>query len=312
LQDFAMMKLLTTAECAAYLRLKERSLYELAARRQIPCTRATGKLLFPLHLLDRWLEARTEGSQDPGVASPLIYAGSSDPLLDWALRESGAGLAVLASGSLAGLGQLAAGGARLAGLHLPPIDAADALTPDDGAAAVDPASSGNVAALRAALPFADVVAIRWAVRGQGLLVAPGNPRGLAEATDLLEPGLRCAIRPPDSGSGVLLSRLLEASGATAVPTDPTLLARTEADLAALVADGRADCGLGIEAVARRFGTGFVPLATEAFDLVMRRRDYFEAPLQRLVAFARSTVFAAEAERLGGYDLESAGRVAWNG
>lgn len=307
-----MMKLLTTAECAAYLRLKERSLYELAARRQIPCTRATGKLLFPLHLLDRWLEARTEGSPDPGVASPLIYAGSSDPLLDWALRESGSGLAVLASGSLAGLGQLAAGGARLAGLHLPPIAAADAPMADEGAATIDESSSGNVAALRATLPFADVVAIRWAVRRQGLLVAPGNPRGLERVTDLLEPGLRCAMRPPDSGSGVLLGRLLEAAGAEAVPADPKLLARTEADLAALVADGRADCGLGIEAVARRYGTGFVPLGTEAFDLVMRRRDYFEAPLQHLLAFARSAAFTAEAGRLGGYDLASAGLVAWNG
>ncbi len=307
-----MLKLLTTAECAAYLRLKERSVYELAARRQIPCTRATGKLLFPQHLLDRWLEARTEGSPDPGSASPLIYAGSSDPLLDWALRESGSGLAVLAAGSLAGLGQLAAGGARLAGLHLPPLDTADAASPDEGAGTVDPASSGNVAALRATLAFADVVAIRWAVRRQGLLVAPGNPRGIERATDLLEPGLRCATRPPDSGSGLLLDRLLGAAGAETMPADPTLLARTEADLAALVADGRADCGLGIEAVARRFGTGFVPLATEAFDLVMRRRDYFEAPLQRLLAFARSAAFAAEAERLGGYDLESAGLVAWNG
>ncbi|MEZ5864137.1 MAG: substrate-binding domain-containing protein [Geminicoccaceae bacterium] len=150
------------------------------------------------------------------------------------------------------------------------------------------------------------------MRQQGLLVAPGNPRGLAKATDLLDPGLRRAMRPPDSGSFMLLGRMLATAGAEAVPADPALLARTEADLAALIADGRADCGLGIEAVARRFGTGFVPLTTEAFDLVMRRRDYFEAPLQRLLAFARSTVFAAEAERLGGYDLESAGRVAWNG
>lgn len=307
-----MMELLTTAECAAYLRLKERSLYELAARRQIPCTRATGKLLFPRHLVDRWLEARTDGTADSGSGSPPIYAGSSDPLLDWALRESGSGLAVLASGSLAGLDQLAGGGARLAGLHLPPLEATDTPAAGDRAQAVDPASSGNVAALRATLPFPDVVAVRWAVRRQGLLVAPGNPRGLAGAADLLQPGLRLALRPKESGSGVLLGRLLGASGATTEPGGPTLLARTETDLAVLVADGRADCGLGIEAVARLFATGFVPLLAEAFDLVMRRRDYFEEPLQRLLGFARSAAFAAEAERLGGYVLEEAGRVVWNG
>ncbi len=306
------MELLTTAECAAYLRLKERSLYELAARRQIPCTRATGKLLFPRHLVDRWLEVRTDGCIDPGTAAPPIYAGSSDPLLDWALRESGSGLAMLASGSLAGLDQLAEGGARLAGLHLPPVDAADTPPRGDRAHGVDPASSGNVAALRSRLPFADVVMLRWAVRRQGLLVASGNPRHLTRAEDLLQPGLRLALRPPESGSGVLLDRLLGAAGAAVEPGSPTLLARTEADLAALIADGRADCGLGIEAVACLFAIGFVPLLTEAFDLVTRRRDYFEQPLQRLLRFARSPAFAAEADRLGGYAPEETGRVVWNG
>ena len=294
------MELMTTAECAAYLRLKERSLYDLVAKRQIPCTRATGKLLFPRPLIDRWLERQTDAAGIENATPPPIYAGSSEPLLEWALRDSGSGLAVLACGSLAGLRHLAAGEARLAGLHLPP-----------GEGASEP-SSGNIAAIRAHVALPDTVLLRFAERRQGLLVAAGNPKGIATARDLARPDLRLAIRPAESGSAVLLQTILATLDArpgdhhaTAIP------AQTEADLAATIADGRADCGLGIEAVARRFGIGFVPLRTEAFDLVLRRRDYFEPAIQRLVTFTRTPAFAAEAELLGGYDLARAGEVVFN-
>jgi putative molybdopterin biosynthesis protein len=103
--------LMTTAEVAAYLRLKERSVYEMASKRQIPCSRATGKLLFSRRMIDRWIEGRTELPPEAVAAPPAIYAGSSDPLLEWALRESGGGLAVLAGGSREGLARLAGGGA---------------------------------------------------------------------------------------------------------------------------------------------------------------------------------------------------------
>ena len=294
------MELMTTAECAAYLRLKERSLYDLVAKRQIPCTRATGKLLFPRPLLDRWLEQQTDTAGIEGATPPLIYAGSSEPLLEWALRQSGSGLAVLACGSLAGLRHLAAGEARLAGLHLSPIDGAQA------------ASSGNIAAIRAHVAQPDTVVLRLAERRQGLLVAAGNPKALATAADLVRPDLNLAVRPAESGSAVLLQTILATLEVPPFDLAGAIPAQTEADLAACIADGRADCGLGIEAVARRFGIGFVPLRTEAFDLVLRRRDYFEPALQKLVAFTRTPAFAAEAERLGGYDLGRAGEVVFNG
>ena len=94
MQKCAGLELLTTAEAAEYLRLKERKLYELVAARQIPCTKVTGKWLFPRADLDRWLLSgmvRPEGvvPADP----PPIVGGSHDPLLQWALSESRAGLA---------------------------------------------------------------------------------------------------------------------------------------------------------------------------------------------------------------------------
>ena len=99
----AGLNLLTTAEAADYLRLKERKLYELIADRQIPCTKVTGKWLFSRADLDRWL---LSGMMHPaGVMPPEpppIVGGSHDPLLQWALSESRAGLAILTEGSEAG------------------------------------------------------------------------------------------------------------------------------------------------------------------------------------------------------------------
>jgi len=110
--------MLTTAEVAAYLRVKERTIYDMVARQAIPFSRATGKLLFPIRLVDAWLEAQTELPAAGVAPAPPIYAGSNDPLLEWALRQSGSGLAVLARGSVQGLDDLASGRAVLAGLHL--------------------------------------------------------------------------------------------------------------------------------------------------------------------------------------------------
>ena len=289
---------MTTAEVAAYLRLKERSVYEMAAKRQIPCSRATGKLLFSRPMIDRWIEGRTELPPDALAAPPRIYAGSSDPLLEWALRESGSGIAVLAGGSMDGLSRFGRGEACMAGIHLR-----------------DPETQGyNIAFIRRELPSPDIVAIRFAAREQGLVVAAGNPLGIDGIEALRGSGLRIALRPEGSGSRLLLDTVL--ADADIPLSDIGIhqnIAQTQEDLADLVASGEADCGLAISAAAALRGLDFVPLGIgEDFDLVMRRRDYFEPPIQALIGFMRGEAFGRRAQTLGGYDVARAGAVIFNG
>jgi putative molybdopterin biosynthesis protein len=86
-----MPELLTTDEAAAYLRLSERKLYELVANGAVPCTKVTGRWLFPRAALDRWVMAGLIApSALARVAAPPIVGGSHDPLLEWALRERAA------------------------------------------------------------------------------------------------------------------------------------------------------------------------------------------------------------------------------
>ncbi len=296
-----MPELMSTKEVAGYLRVKERKVYELVRDGRIPCTRVTGKYLFPKQLIDLWL---AESTAFPGgapvmlhrPAAPPVVAGSHDPLLEWALRESRCGLALMAGGSLDGLKRLAAGEAQLCGMHV-----------------LDEASGTyNLPLLKSALVGRDIVAIEWAWREQGLVMAAGNPRGLTELRDVAAKHLTVMPRQPESGSHILFVHLLEKAGVrlAALNLGPAP-ALSETDLALAVAEGKADAGPAIRAVARQFGLSFMPLARERYDLVMGRRDYFEPSVQTLLAFTRGERFRTRAEEMGGYDIGGLGTVAYN-
>ncbi|NKC32036.1 helix-turn-helix transcriptional regulator [Falsiroseomonas selenitidurans] len=290
-------EVLTLKEAAAWLRLSERALYDLARGRRLPAAQLGGKWLFPRRALDRWLAAQAEAGQDAlRPDPPPILAGSHDPLLDWAVRQSGCGLALAAGGSQDGLAALAAGQALAAATHL--LDA------DTGAF--------NEPAVREALSGRGVVGLVWAWREQGLLVPPGNPLGIAAIGDLARPGLRVIGRQRRAGSHVLLMHLLAEAGlrleAVGFLPEPAL---AEDEVASAVAERRADAGFGIRAEAATRALDFVPLVRERFDLVMPRRHYFGPPMQALFGFARGPAFAARAARMGGYDIAATGTVAFN-
>ena len=89
-------------------------------------------------------------------------------------------------------------------------------------------------------------------------------------------------------------------------------ALAETDLAAAIRDGNADAGIAIEAAAHAHGLAFIPLASERLDLVVRRRDYFEPPVQTLLAFARSAEFREQrGARSAATTSPRPGRVVFN-
>jgi len=291
---------MNTREVAAYLRIKERKVYDLVAKKQIPCTRVGGKWLFPRDRIDAWLEHEMSGSQAaepaPPPPPPPVVAGSHDPLLDWALRESGSGLAFLSGGSMAGLKRLAAGEALAAGMHV---------LADDG-------ETYNVAAVQSVLKARRVVLIRWAEREQGLLLPKGNPLGIASVKDMAAKGTRVVPRQEGAGSQILLEYLLRQAGIGLDDLNLESPAGNESELGRAVASCKADCGVGLKAVAAEYGLEFLPLRRERYDLAVGRRDYFEAPFQALLAFAATPAFRDRAAEMPGYDITGLGGVVYNG
>ena len=290
------MRLLTTAEAAEYLRLKERKLYELVAENAIPCTKITGRWLFPKDALDRWLAGSLVRPDGMAVAEPMpIVGGSHDLLLEWALRESHSGLATLPEGSEAGLGRFIEGDIVAAAIHLHAMD--------------DETIDANVEALKSRSNLHDAVLIAFARREQGIVVAPGNPLGIADFDDVVRRTARVAMRPAGAGAQQLLQALLHRRKLgldhllCVSPPSPT-----GPDVAQAIRAGRADCGIAVRSVARNAGLDFVPVLWERFDLVIRQRHYFQRAPQAFLTFLRSPEIRQRAQELGGYDLSDAGTV----
>jgi putative molybdopterin biosynthesis protein len=195
-------------------------------------------------------------------------------------------------GSLGGLVALRDGLCHLAGSHL-----------------LDPATGEyTMPYVRRVLGPADVAVVRLVHRDQGLIVAPGNPLGLAGVGDLARPGVRYVNRQRGAGTRVLLDHELAALGITPADVDgysreePTHLA-----VAAAIAAGRADAGLGILAAARAFGLDFVPVTREPYDLVVAAEAMDSPLLAPLWALLHSDRFQAAVTELGGYSAKEMGR-----
>jgi molybdate-binding protein len=154
----------------------------------------------------------------------------------------------------------------------------------------------------------DAVLIAFVRREQGFVVAPGNPLGLSAIADVVERRARLALRPKGAGAQLLLLALLHRAGAPFEAIAHGPVCPTGPDIAQAIRAGHADCGIATRSVANAAGLGFVPIMWENFDLVLRQRDYFRAPMQAFLRFLRSSEFKARAQEAGGYDVSRAGQV----
>jgi putative molybdopterin biosynthesis protein len=154
----------------------------------------------------------------------------------------------------------------------------------------------------------DVAVVRLVHRDQGLIVAAGNPHGIMGLDDLARSGLRYVNRQRGAGTRVLLD--IELSRREVDPRTVDGYAREEPThlaVAAAVAAGRADCGLGILAAARAFGLGFVPVAREPYDLVMAAGTLDDPLVGPLLELLADEDFRTSVRALGGYDTAETGR-----
>jgi putative molybdopterin biosynthesis protein len=224
----------------------------------------------------------------------IVAIGSHDLVLDLAasaLRATDPLLTLASSnvGSLGGLVALRDGLCHVAGSHL-----------------LDPATGEYTLPYVDRLLGGDVAVVRLVHRDQGLLVRRGNPSGLAEIADLTR--VRYVNRQRGAGTRALLDHSLARAGID--PGDVSGYTReehTHLAVAAAVAAGRADTGLGILAAARAFDLDFVPIAREPYDLVLRAEDLDSAQLAPLWTLLDRQDFRDRVESLGGYSCAETGK-----
>ena len=284
---------LTTRELADLLRIKERKVYELANNGEVPCVRVVGKLLFPREQIGEWIEAAQSG---PVVSRreklPPTVLGSHDPLLDWALKESGCALAAFFDGSGDGVKRLVQREGVAAGLHIHESD------------------GWNIETVKHACANEAVVLIEFARRSRGFIVAKNNPQNINTILDAAK--CKLARRQESAASQQMLEQMmLDAGGDINKVSQCTECARTEDELGMQVFDGKADVAFGLHSVATRLKLDYVPVIQEQFDLLVWRQAWFDEPFQTLLNFTKSEAFANRAAQLGGYDISKLGTVRYN-
>jgi putative molybdopterin biosynthesis protein len=231
------------------------------------------------------------------IENSILVIGSHDLTLDLLaqfLAERGNRRLVSANvGSLGGLVALQRGEAHLAGSHL--------LNPETG--------EYNVSYVNQYLPDQNVRLVTLVGREQGWLVAKGNPKGLATWGDAASPDVRLVNRQRGAGTRVLLDYELGKLGIT--PEQVQGYGReeyTHLAVAAAVASGTADAGLGIRAAARALELDFVPLAWERYDLVIPHEHYEGELLRPLLDLLHDDEFKTAVAAMPGYDVSIMGKV----
>ena len=285
---------LTTSELAELLRIKQRKVYDLAAQGDVPCSRATGKLLFPETQIRAWLADHGQGYSHLSKSRPYVLLGSHDPLLDWAIRESECGLATYYNGSSDGLRRFNALEGIATGLHL--VDSNTGLW--------------NVDSVEGQCRGQNAVLIEFGWRERGMILSKDIDTSGFALKNLI--GLRVAGRQPGSGAQRFLEVLLAKDSIATNQIQYSQVTRTETEAADAISTGQADVTFGLQSVAKQYNLPFIGLAKERFDILVNRKAWFEPGFQSLFEFLKGSEFATRVLASPGYDCDGLGTVHFNG
>jgi molybdopterin molybdotransferase/putative molybdopterin biosynthesis protein len=196
-------------------------------------------------------------------------------------------------GSMGGLVALSRGECHLAGSHL--------LDPENG--------EYNIKYVKQILSNVPTKIIAFVERTQGIMITKGNPKHIKSLEDLTRSDITYQNRQAGAGTRVLLDyklRLLNIASDSIKGYHNEEY--THLAVAAAIASGRADCGLGIEAAAQALGLDFIPLYQEHYDLVIPQMYYESQLLEPLFEILIAQDFQQSVENLAGYKVEQMGKV----
>jgi putative molybdopterin biosynthesis protein len=228
-----------------------------------------------------------------------LFMGSHDLALEAGLQQlleshpESPDLLCLPVGSLAGLTYLRQGLCHIAGCHLLDVDS----------------DEYNLPYIRRFFPDRTMTVLTLAERQQGLILRQGNPLNLHSLAGLTSGEIRFANRQRGSGTRLWFDRQLARLGIPAQSIRgygheyPTHTA-----VAAVILQGRADCGIGLLAAARQVGLDFIPLFHERYDLVLPVENLSLPALQPLLNQINSKVFQRLCADMGGYETSQSGNL----
>jgi molybdate-binding protein len=167
----------------------------------------------------------------------------------------------------------------------------------------------NLPFIRSEFPDEDVRVVTFARWEEGLVIAPGNPKSVRKVDDLARKNVRFVNREPGSGSRALLDELLEKSGIEAHRVHGyDRVAYGHLAAAYFVLSRDADVCLATRSAAQTFGLDFIPLHSERYDLVMRKRTAEMPAVQAFLDVLQRAALRRKLEMLAGYDTSETGTL----
>lgn len=232
------------------------------------------------------------------LRNTLVVIGSHDPLLDELadmLHLGDPRLYMSSShvGSMGGIMAIRRGEAHMAGCHL--LDTAD--------------GTYNRSFIRKYFPKGDVKLVSCVGRQQGLMVARGNPLNICSFADISRQGIRYVNRQKGSGTRILTDYLC--SREKVEPSDVYGYTReelTHTSVAAQIACGSSDVGMGIYSAAKLYDLDFIPICIEEYDLIIPDHAWNSPMVQQLLTILRSDAFREKILSMGGYTVDHPGQV----
>lgn len=245
----------------------------------------------------REVQIRLLGRADK-LDNTLVVIGSHDPLLDELAdmmhRENPRVYMSSAHvGSMGGIMAVRRGEAHAAGCHL--------LDTESG--------TYNLAFIKKYFPKGGVRLVRGVGREQGMMAAKGNPLRIRAFTDIAKEGLRYVNRQKGSGTRILTDYLCAREGVDVSRVYGYAREElTHTSVAAQIASGSADAGMGIYSAARLYDLDFIPICMEEYDLIIPDHAWESPMVQQMLETLRSKAFADKLRAMGGYTLENPGEV----
>ena len=237
-------------------------------------------------------------SREDKLKNTLVVIGSHDPLLDelanlMHLEDGSVYMSSAHVGSMGGIMAIRRGEAHAAGCHL--------LDTETG--------EYNTAFIKKYFPKGGVKLLRCVGRQQGLMLQKGNPLGIEKFADIARPGLRFVNRQKGSGTRILTDYLCKKEGLAPEAIygyDREELTHTS--VAAQLASGSADAGMGIYSAAQLYDLDFLPVCIEEYDLIIPDHAWDSPMVRQLVATLKSPAFREKILAMGGYTLDRPGEI----
>ncbi|HNX23989.1 MAG TPA: substrate-binding domain-containing protein [Spirochaetota bacterium] len=297
---------MSTKETAEYLGINEKQVYALIKSKSIPCTRVTGKWVFPKKLIDRWIttNALKNGPYIDEVlkdtTGALFAAGSNDPILDILINrmQNGTGgkhIFSCVTGSTEGIRLLGCGFTDIAWCHLS--------KPGTG--------EYDMNAIADLVPDKKIAIVHLFQRELGFLLPLKTGSEKMSFAKIAGDGIEFINRQKGSGTRILTEHFLDMEGIDSGSIkgyDNEVNTHMEVGLKIL--SGKAGAGAATGSVAKILGLKFQPLINESFDMVLVQETFFREEVQKFIETLQSEEFREMVAPLGNYDFAKSGKIIY--